>query len=106
MPKGIEIRVPRTSPTSTDTRLIAAGANRSSRMINSRVPNPKAIDLGAPKSSPLLVPPPNHPAATLISDTPMMRMIVPVTNGGKNLISRPTIGATRIMNTPQAITEP
>ena len=72
----------------------------------SSVRKPKAMDLGAPKSSPFAVPPPNQPAATLISEIPMIKMIVPVTSGGKNLMSRPTMGATSIMNRPHAITEP
>ena len=52
------------------------------------------------------MPPPNQPAATRINETPMIRMIVPVTSGGKNRISLPNTGASNIMNRPQAITEP
>ena len=36
----------------------------------------------------------------------MIRMMVPVTSGGKNLMSLPNTGAISIMNSPQAITEP
>ena len=106
MPNGIAIRVPTARPSRIDTRRIAAGANRSMPMMTARVRNPKAMFFGSPKSGPAAVPPPNQPAATRIRDTPMMRMIVPVTSGGKKRISLPTIGATAIMNNPHAMTDP
>lgn len=100
MPNGIEIRVPMIRPSSTDTRRIESGANRSMARMMTRVPKPNAMALGSPKSSPLAVPPPNQPAATRISDTPMITMMVPVTRGGKNLTSLPMTGAITIMKMP------
>jgi hypothetical protein len=43
---------------------------------------------------------------TRISETPMTRMIVPVTTGGNKASRRLTNGATMIPNNPAAITEP
>ena len=52
------------------------------------------------------VPPPAQPAATGISDSPMIKITVPVTSGGKNLSSLANTGASSIMKMPEAITEP
>ena len=54
----------------------------------------------------LPAPPPAHPAATDITDNPTIKMTVPVTKGGKNRRSLEKIGASNIVNKPQAITEP
>jgi hypothetical protein len=70
------------------------------------VKNPMPTAAGEPKSAPAAVPPPNQPAATRISETPMIKMMVPVTSGGKKRISLPNTGASSIMNSPHAITEP
>lgn len=104
MPRGMATTVPTIRPSRIDTRRRFSGANRSIAMITASVKNPMPIAAGSPKSGP--VPPPNQPPATRIRDTPMMRMMVPVTNGGKNRISRPNTGASSIMNSPQAITDP
>ncbi len=106
MPNGIAMMVPMSRPSRIDTRRRASGANRSMTMIIARVKNPSPIAAGEPKSGPAALPPPNQPAATRISETPMIRMMVPVTKGGKNRISFPNTGASRIVNNPQAITEP
>ncbi len=59
-----------------------------------------------PRSRREATPPPAHPAATGIRDNPMIKITVPVTNGGKNLSSFANTGASSIMKTPEAITEP
>ena len=104
MPSGIATAVPMTRPSRIDTRRSPSGANRSIAMMTISVKKPMPTALGSPKFGP--VPPPNQPAATRISETPMMRMMVPVTRGGKKRMSRPNTGASSIMNSPHAITEP
>ena len=84
---------------------MAGGANRSMSKIKTSVPRANARLIGAPKSSEA-APPPAQPAATGISDSPMIKMTVPVTNGGKNRSSLANTGASSIMKMPQAITEP
>ena len=92
-PNGIEARVPINRPSRIDSRCRAGGAKRSiSRMTTSvKKANPRFS--GEPNSGDA-APPPAQPAATAISDSPMMRITVPVT------------GASSIMKTPEAITEP
>ena len=105
MPNGIAMTVPATRPSRMLSRLAAGGAKRSiSRMITN-VTAPIPMYFGSPKSSDP-VPPPNHPAATGISDRPMIRMTVPVTRGGNRCRSFANTGASAIMNTPDAMTEP
>jgi hypothetical protein len=104
IPSGIATTVPTIRPSRIDTRRTLSGAKRSSAMMTARVKKPMPTAFGSPNSGP--VPPPNQPAATRISDTPMMRMMVPVTSGGKKRISFPNTGASAIMNNPQAMTEP
>jgi hypothetical protein len=88
-----------------ESRCTTGGAKRSIRMMNSSVPAAKPTLSGLPKSSEP-VPPPTQPAATSISETPMIRMTVPVTIGGKKRTKREKIGASSIMNRPHAITDP
>ena len=88
-----------------DSRAKAGGPNRSINKMMIKVAAAKARFTGAPKSSEP-APPPAQPAATGISDNPMIKITVPVTNGGKNLSSLANTGASNIMNTPDAITEP
>ena len=54
----------------------------------------------------MIKPPPTQLAATPNSDNPMIRMTVPVTNGGKNRTSFAKNGASTIMKMPQAMTDP
>ena len=65
----------------------------------------KVMLSGLPKSG-LATPPPTQPAATGISDSPMIKITVPVTSGGKNRSSFEKTGASNIMKMPLAITEP
>ena len=95
--------VPTTRPSSTDTRCSAGGAKRSISTMKSRVPAAKATLIG---SAPSGLPSTIHPAATRMSDRPMMRITVPVTIGGKNRSSCEKNGATRIMKRPHAIVAP
>ena len=104
-PNGTATRVPITSPSRMDSRAKAGGANRSISKMMIKVAAANARLTGAPKSSEP-APPPAQPAATGISDSPMIKITVPVTNGGKNLSSLANTGASNIMNTPDAITEP
>ncbi len=60
---------------------------------------------GRPKSS-APAPPATQLPATGIRERPMMRITVPVTSGGKNRSSFPKTGASRIIATPETITEP
>lgn len=96
--------VPITRPSSTETRARPRGAKRSMRMMSSRVPPAKASERPDPEPSSLPVT--IQPAATLMSDRPMMRITLPVTMGGKNRSSCAKNGAMRIMNSPHAIVAP
>ena len=51
-------------------------------------------------------PPPAQLMPTRISDTPITRMMVPVTTGGNSGSSRLMNGATTMPKTPAAITDP
>jgi len=105
MPKGTEIRVPMIRPLRMDSRWMAGEAKRSiSRMITSVI-SAKTRFFGLPKVG-LPEPPPAQPAATDINDKPMIKITVPVTRGGKNRSSLEKTGASNIMNSPQAITDP
>ena len=75
--------MPITRPSRIDSRAKAGGANRSINKMMIKVAAAKARLIGAPKSSEA-TPPPAQPAATGISDNPMIKMTVPVTSGGKN----------------------
>ena len=73
--------------------------------MNSSVPAASAtFFIGAPSS--VTRPPPTQFAATPNSDSPMIRMTVPVTSGGKNRTSLANSGASSIMKMPAAITDP
>ncbi len=104
-PNGMAMMVPMISPDRMDSRARAGGAKRSITKISTRVPAAKAMLRTAPKSS-APTPPPAQPAATGISDRPMIKITVPVTSGGKNRSSLANTGASRIMNRPQEITAP
>ena len=97
--------MPITSPSRMDSRAKAGGANRSINKMMINVAAAKARLIGAPKSSEA-APPPAQPAATGISDRPMIKITVPVTSGGKNLSSLANTGASNIMKMPEAITDP
>ena len=102
LPMGSATRVPSASPSSTERRARAGWANRSTSTTNSSVPAASARSDGAAEG-PLFV---IQPAATSMSETPMTRMTVPVTSGGKNRSSAEKNGATRIMNSPHAMVAP
>ncbi len=96
--------VPRTSPSSTETRASPRGAKRSTSTTASSTPAAKATSSGsaAPSFPPSVI----HPAATLVSETPMIRITVPVTIGGNSRTSCENHGATSTMKSPQAIVAP
>ena len=104
-PNGIATSVPSTRPSRIDSRANGPGANRSISRMMIKVSAAKARLIGAPKSSDP-APPPAQPAATGISDRPMIKITVPVTSGGKNFSSFAKTGASNIMNRPEAITDP
>ena len=92
-------------PNRIEIRASAGGPNRSISTMSSKVPAANATFFtGAPSS--VISPPPTQLAATPNSDSPIIRMTVPVTSGGKNRTSFAKNGASTIMNTPQAITDP
>lgn len=96
--------VPITSPSRIDSRCSTGGAKRSTARMTTRVKNASPTFPGDPYEG-LADPPPTQPAATAVSDTPMIRMIVPVTSGGKNRSSWEKTDATRIMKSPEMITD-
>ena len=93
-----------TRPSRIDSCWRNGGANRSIARMTISVKNARPTFPGDPYAG-LADPPPTQPAATAVSDTPMIRMIVPVTRGGKNRSSWENTDATRIMNSPEMITE-
>ncbi len=104
-PSGMATMVPMTMDSRMEIRASAGGANRSINTISSSVPAASAtFSIGAPSA--VTVGLPTQLAATPNSDSPMIRITVPVTSGGKNRTSWAKNGANRIMNRPQAITEP
>lgn len=104
-PVGTATAVPTTMPTSTATRLRNGGAKRCTARTTTRTNAASATFFGAPKSFEP-APPATQLPATGSSETPMIRMTVPVTSGGKKRSSRPKTGASSIIASPATITAP
>ncbi len=104
-PNGTATARPAAMPTRTAIRLRNTGAKRCTPSTTSRTKPASARFFGSPKSS-APWPPAAQLPATGIRETPMIRMTVPVTSGGKNRSSFPKTGASRMIASPATITEP
>lgn len=102
---GTAATIPATIPISTAIRLKKGGANRCTARTTTSTPPASARFFGAPNSGEP-APPAAHLPATGSSDTPMIRITVPVTSGGKNRSSRPKTGASSTIARPATMTAP
>lgn len=104
-PNGTATARPTAMPTSTAIRPRKGGANRCATSTTARTKPASARFFGSPKSF-APTPPAAQLPATGSSETPMIRMTVPVTSGGKKRSSLPKTGASNTIASPATITEP
>ncbi len=104
-PNGTATARPTAIPRSTAIRERKAGANRCTPSTTASTKAASARFFGSPKSF-APAPPAAQLPATGSSETPMIRITVPVTSGGKKRSSRPKTGASSMMASPATITEP